>query len=546
MASRPDSDNMTSSKPAPADLVLLLVEDDIVTREMLLLKLKRLFAHVEAAQDGVQGLQLFLDHAPDIILSDQLMPGLSGLDMFRKIRAVDQNTPLILMTSYMDNDILLEAINLGVNRFIPKPFNHEVLARILTDLKQEISDKRHRDQCRLQEITALRCRDSYLSMQQEAARRKERHVARHDLRNRAISGADGIRWGITVTHVPRDIMCGDAYTIRSLPDGRQLVFIVDAMGSGLSAALSALLATSFCNYLVEHLHNRFSISLEILIKRFQEYLGGILLEEEVLSCGFFLVDLMSRKLETALCGLPPLLVRTLDGSVRRIPGTNPPLRADNDAVKITTLSLNDIADIMVMTDGITDAALSEYNTYRERLESDFRTSPTLAALLRLFRNHTVSGDQDDLTMLHLHRLDFPGVWSWRRDPLNVTQLAVTVREFLEELTGKVALKQDEQCEIAMLLDEALTNALEHGGLKSTPPEEHVVLSASLWQGAERPLLILEINDNGPGLLPDKFWNARDGCGLKKIWHHCDSVYIGGPGCRLILVKTIEGGHEYAH
>lgn len=544
MPSRPDSDNVTSSDGIPADLVLLLVEDDVVTREMLFLKLKRLFTHVEAAQDGVQGLQLFLDHAPDIILSDQLMPGLSGLDMFRQIRAVDQHIPLILMTSYMDNDVLLEAINLGVNRFIPKPFNHEVLARILTGLKQELFDKRHRDQSRLQEITALRCRDSYLSMQQEAARRKERHVARHDLRNRTIPGADGIRWGITVTHVPRDIMCGDGYTIRSLPDGRQLVFIVDAMGSGLSAALSALLATSFCNYLVEHLQHQFC--LDTVIKHFQEYLGGVLLEEEVLSCGFFLVDLMSRKLETALCGLPPLLARTLDGSVLRIPGTNPPLRADNDAVTITTLSLSDIADVMVMTDGITDASLSEYNTYRERLESDFRTSPTLAALLRLFRNHTVSGDQDDLTLLHLQRLDFPGVWNWRRDPLNVRQLAATVHEFMEELTGKVALKPDEQCEIALLLDEALTNALEHGGLKSTPPEEHVVLSASLWQEAERPLLILEINDNGPGLLPDQFWSAREGGGLKKIWHHCDSVYIGGPGCQLILVKTIEGGHEYAH
>ncbi|OGU14187.1 MAG: hypothetical protein A2076_01950 [Geobacteraceae bacterium GWC2_53_11] len=535
MPSRTDSNNVTSSDVAPANLVLLLVEDDLLSRDMLLIKLKHIFTHVEVAADGAKGLQLFRDQAPDIILSDQIMPCLSGLDMFRKIRAIDQNIPLILMTSFMDNDILLEAINLGVNRFIPKPFNHEVLVRVLTELKLEVSGKRYMEQCRLQEITLLRYRDQYNAMQQEAARRKERHVARHDLRNKVIYGADGIRWGITVTHTPRDILCGDGYTIRNLPDGRQLVFMVDAMGSGLSASLSALLATSFCNYLVDHA----TVSLKTLITGFQEYLNGILMEDEVLSCGFFLVDLMSRKLEMAVCGLPPLLVRTLDGLVRRVPGANPPLHGCSGSIEITTLSLSDIADVMVMTDGITDASLSESSTYRDRLENDFQASPTLAALLRRFRLHTVRGEQDDLTLLQLQRLDLPAAWNWRQEFEETGQRTGTIHGLLEALAGEIDLKREERSELEILLNEALTNDLAQGRLKAPG-----MLSASLWQGALSPLLTLELTDIWPGL--DQFRNASEGSVLDNIRHHCDCAYIQDPGSRLLLLKTIVGGADYAH
>jgi hypothetical protein len=68
---------------------------------------------------------------------------------------------------------------------------------------------------------------------------------------------------LSATREPAKRVCrdeiGDAavrrrYTVRRLPDGRLLVFLVDAMGSGLFASLSAMLAAPFSNHLVEHLH----------------------------------------------------------------------------------------------------------------------------------------------------------------------------------------------------------------------------------------------------------------------------------------------------
>ena len=120
-------------------------------------------------------------------------------------------------------------------------------------------------------------------------------------------------------------MCGDGYSVRNLFDGRQLLFVVDAMGSGMSASLTAMLATSFFNYQVENLHLWGNFTLRIFLKRFKEYLASMLLEEEVLSCGFFLVDLVKEEIKAAVFALPPLLLRGMDGSIRRICGENPPI-----------------------------------------------------------------------------------------------------------------------------------------------------------------------------------------------------------------------------
>ena len=292
----PDPVNDHSDHPeshpgiATKALTLLLVEDDLLSRDMLFLRMAGLFKKVVAAANGHEALRLFAQHQPDIVLTDQVMPGLSGLELMREIRATGAKTPVVLMTS-IDDGVLLEAINGGVERFVPKPYDFDLLIRTLNSIAREIANARALERHRDQEVELLRYRDAYNSLQQESARRKERHVVRHDLPNQALAGAGGVRWAINVAYAPHDIMCGDGYSVRRLFDDRLLVFVVDAMGSGMSASLTAMLTTSFFNYQVENLHMWETFTLRIFLMRFQEYLSSILLEEEVLSCGFFLVDL---------------------------------------------------------------------------------------------------------------------------------------------------------------------------------------------------------------------------------------------------------------
>jgi anti-sigma regulatory factor (Ser/Thr protein kinase) len=425
------------------------------------------------------------------------------------------------------------------------------------------------EQRRLEEVELLRYRNTYNSLQQESARRKERHVVRHDLRHQIMPGANGVRWGINVAYTPRDIMCGDGYSVRNLYDGRQLILVVDAMGSGMSASLTAMLATSFFNYQVENLHQWGNFTLEIFLKRFQEYLSGMLLEEEVLSCGFFLVDLMKEEMETALFALPPLLLRREDGSVDTFRAENPPLGIYPCEARFSTLSLSGVVDLLIITDGVSDAEIPRGGSYREELHGDFHAAPTLAALLRRFRKKTNQSSLDDLTLLHLRRLDLDFDWTWQGKPeLSLPGLSRTIREFLDTFSREVDVRETDRDELEVTLTEALTNAYEHGCLgidrdeksrlmqegdyeetlegMTVLPGAAITLTASLWKKAGRPLLRMEVRDTGPGV-PRETLNTRadnvsvNGRGFQIISRFSDSLFIGGPGGCLIILKTMERG-----
>ena len=541
MTEKTDTKILTSDpEVATRALTLLLVDDDLMSREMLLLQLDGVFKRIYVAADGNEGLLLFCDYKPDIVLTDEIMPGLSGLGLMSKIRALGENTPVLLMTTSIDNHVLLEAINLGVERFVPKPFDFDFILRTLENIARGIVNERLLKLHHQQEVELLRYQDAYNSMQQESARRKERHVVRHDLRNQALVGAKGVRWGINVAYSPRDILCGDGYSVRHLFDGRQLIFVVDAMGSGMSASLTTMLATSFFNYQVENLHLWGTFTLRIFLKRFKEYLATMLLEEEVLSCGFLLVDLEKEEIKTALFGLPPLLLRGVDGAVQRIRGENQPLGIYPSETRISNVSLAGVADLLVITDGVSDAPLPQGGSYREILENDFRTAPTLAALLRRFKKNTDQGTSDDMTLLHLRRLDFDSDWNWTGSVLADDGLSRVVHEFLDALTIEVDLDAGARDDLTITLSGILASATEYSG---------VVLSGKLWRGAEKPLLLLEVQDASSRSLDDAPGAVVDNTsiiehGLLKISRFCDSLFIIGRRGGLIILKTLEGGDFY--
>ena len=553
------------SGAATTSLTLLLVDDDQLSREMLAVQLGGLFKHIYSAADGDEGFQLFCEQTPDIVLTDQIMPGLSGLDLKRKIRATGAKTPVVLMTSTIDNNILLEAINIGIERFVPKPFDFQQIVRTLTSIARETVNEKLLEEHRQQEVDHLRYLDAYNSIQQESARRKERHVIRHDLRHQALQGGGGGRWGISIAYSPQDILCGDGYSVRNLFDGRQLVFVVDAMGHGMSASLTAMLATSFFNYQIENLHLWGTFTLRIFLKRFKEYLASMLLEDEVLSCAFFLIDLVKEEIKAAVFALPPLMIRGLDGSVRRVRGENPPIGIYPSETRISTISLTNVADMLIMTDGVSDALLTEGGSYREVLEADYREAPTLPALQRRFRAKTEQVIQDDLTMILVRRLDLNSDWNWNVKPeVTLSALKRTVEEFLEALALEADVAPGERAELNSALTEALTNALVHGcrgggndgrsqdgADKAASQKEHLLsvaeieFSATLWRGAKKPLLIMKVKENGPGMSAGAFQTVIDDIspqdsGLRLIAQNSEVVFLDEAGGCLIMLKTLEG------
>ncbi len=107
---------------------ILIIEDNLdivdVIKQMLGTQYKLCFA-----DNGLQGLQAALADPPDLILLDQKLPGLSGLDVLRELRAHNLDVPVILNTAYGSENMVIEALRLGVHDYLTKPFMVEELNR---------------------------------------------------------------------------------------------------------------------------------------------------------------------------------------------------------------------------------------------------------------------------------------------------------------------------------------------------------------------------------------------------------------------------------
>jgi two-component system alkaline phosphatase synthesis response regulator PhoP len=90
-----------------------------------------------AAADGARGLALALSEAPDLILLDVMMPGLSGWDVCRQLRARGLDTPVIMLTARGAEVDRVQGLELGADDYITKPFGvRELMARIRAVLRR--------------------------------------------------------------------------------------------------------------------------------------------------------------------------------------------------------------------------------------------------------------------------------------------------------------------------------------------------------------------------------------------------------------------------
>ncbi len=113
-------------------LSLLYVEDEPLIRQNAVEYLARYCHTVYEAKDGVEGLEMYKQHQPDIIISDINMPRLGGLDFASKVRELDKSTPIILATAHTKTEYLLKAVELQLIKYLVKPITSEKLEEALT------------------------------------------------------------------------------------------------------------------------------------------------------------------------------------------------------------------------------------------------------------------------------------------------------------------------------------------------------------------------------------------------------------------------------
>ncbi len=104
-------------------LSVLYVEDDKEARESTLGLLDNIFDNITVAVDGEDGLDAFTKHSFDLILSDINMPKMNGIEMITKIREVDKNIPILILSAYNESGYFIETIKQGVEGYLLKPID---------------------------------------------------------------------------------------------------------------------------------------------------------------------------------------------------------------------------------------------------------------------------------------------------------------------------------------------------------------------------------------------------------------------------------------
>ncbi|MEH7222768.1 response regulator transcription factor [Bacillus sp. JJ1566] len=115
---------------------ILIVEDEEKIARVLELELTYEGYETGKAYDGNSGLEKFLDETWELVLLDVMLPGISGIEVLRRIRAANATTPVILLTAKDSVEDKVSGLDLGANDYVTKPFQiEELLARIRVALR---------------------------------------------------------------------------------------------------------------------------------------------------------------------------------------------------------------------------------------------------------------------------------------------------------------------------------------------------------------------------------------------------------------------------
>ncbi|KAB2337090.1 response regulator transcription factor [Cytobacillus depressus] len=115
---------------------ILVVEDEEKIARLLELELEYEGYEVTKVFDGIIALEEYRTKEWDLILLDVMLPGLSGIELLRRIRMNDSHTPILLLTAKDSVEDKVSGLDLGANDYITKPFQiEELLARVRTALR---------------------------------------------------------------------------------------------------------------------------------------------------------------------------------------------------------------------------------------------------------------------------------------------------------------------------------------------------------------------------------------------------------------------------
>ncbi len=352
---------------------ILVVDDDAISRKILVQLLASAGYECRECDDGTKALELIYANQPSLLLLDFDMPGLDGADVLKRLRS-DSNPavaqiPAIMLTGHGSEESEVRCLQAGADDFVTKPINAAVLrARIETQLR--LRSMRRQLERQNDEL-------------EEWRRNLERDLAAARLTQQSLIPQRPPRlpgWQVAAYYRPVIQVGGDIYGWLRMKDGQILFWIADGTGHGAAAALLTTLAKLlFQHGSVEH--DGPARVMEAVNHDFRTIFGA----RSFMTAMCVALDPATGRASVVGAGHPPLLVVRHTAARESIASIAPPLGLiEHPEFTETIVELGAGDAFLLYTDGLFGSAKGRRGRLTPgRLEKMLdHSAPTAEALLK--------------------------------------------------------------------------------------------------------------------------------------------------------------------
>ena len=117
---------------------VLCLEDEEAILRNICASLELFFAEVKGVTDGFDALELAMSGAYDVLVLDISVPNIDGLEIAKKVRAINQKIPIVILSSHVEQEYLWRAVELKITRNLAKPYDKKSFIKALEDVAFEL------------------------------------------------------------------------------------------------------------------------------------------------------------------------------------------------------------------------------------------------------------------------------------------------------------------------------------------------------------------------------------------------------------------------
>lgn len=385
---------------------LLIIDDDEVVRESLAAYLEDSDFDILQAANGQQGLSVFEQEQPDLVICDLRMPQVDGLTLIRRIREeLHSETPIIVLSGAGVIGDVVEALRLGASDYLIKPLEelavleHSVV-RALERSQLAIENERYREKLEAanQELQASL---HLLQEDQDAGRQVQMNM---------LPETPAQYGDLTFAHriIPSLYLSGDFVDYFHVDDQHVAFYLADVSGHGASSAFVTGMLKFITTRQLYECRSQGTLD-QFTPVQVMDYINHYLLNFKLgkhVTMVFGIIDLQRNQLTYSVGGHIPLPVLCMDGKTQYLEGQGLPVGLFEDAkYDARSIELPSRFSLSLFSDGIFDVLSGEGIKDKEAvLLQEVRTAGgTLNGLVQTLRLDQLKDMPDDIALMVLSR-----------------------------------------------------------------------------------------------------------------------------------------------